>query len=98
MTFAKGFTSSILPKSGVAVSREIKEYFQENILGYGSTYQCHPVSAAWAIQTIEYIENNKIIENVCSNETYIKERMTKISKYPMFRDSFRLHGFLLVLI
>ena len=92
MTFAKGFTSSVLPMSGVAVSSSIHEYFQQNVLGYGSTYQCHPVSAACAYSTIKYIENQEIIKTVSMNETYLRGKMEKLSRFPIFAD-FRLYGY-----
>ena len=92
MTFAKGFTSSILPMSGVALSSKLHNHYQTNSIGYGSTYQCHPISAGVALSTIERIENENILANVQKNEVHLRKYMNRIAGYPIFRHEFRLYG------
>lgn len=45
-TFAKGVSSAYLPLGGVAVRKNIQDYFRTNPLGWGSTYSSHPVVVA----------------------------------------------------
>ena len=93
MTFAKGFTGAMMPMSGVASSNTLHKYFQTNSIGYGSTYQAHPMAAVMAIETINRIRSERVINNVNTLEPVLRHHMNELSKMPLFKSNFRLHGF-----
>lgn len=64
VTFAKGVTCGYVPIGGVAVSKEIAAYFDDNILSCGLTYSGHPLACAAGIATIDYYLNANILDNV----------------------------------
>lgn len=92
MTFAKGFTGAFIPMSGVACSSTLHEHFQSNSIGYGSTYQAHPMAAVMAIETIDRMCEEDVLENVIKNELLIHKHMTDLAATPLFHTKFRLHG------
>lgn len=67
VTFAKGVTCGYVPLGGVAVSKEIAAYFDDNLLSCGLTYSGHPLSCAAGVASVGYYEEANILENV--NET-----------------------------
>jgi len=64
ITAAKGITSSSLPLSMTACRRHIMEAFEDKPLGWGSTYQAHPVALAAAYETVKYLVKEDVIGNV----------------------------------
>ena len=44
--------------------KAIKDYFENEPLGWGSTFSYCPISMACSYATIKYIIDNKILENV----------------------------------
>jgi taurine---2-oxoglutarate transaminase len=61
---AKGISGAAVPLSMTACSDEIMRYFDDKPLGYGSTYQAHPVAMAVAYETIKYILANDVVGHV----------------------------------
>ncbi len=64
VSFAKGVTCGYVPLGGVAVSREIAAYFDDNLLSCGLTYSGHPLGCAAGVATIGYYEDNDILKKV----------------------------------
>jgi taurine--2-oxoglutarate transaminase len=58
---AKGISSAAIPLSMTACSPEIMEFFEDKALGWGSTYQGHPVALAVAYENIKYLLEENII-------------------------------------
>ena len=58
---AKGISSAAIPLSMTACSPEIMEYFEDKPLGWGSTYQGHPVALAVAYENIKYLLQENIV-------------------------------------
>jgi adenosylmethionine-8-amino-7-oxononanoate aminotransferase len=92
MTFAKGFTGAAIPMSGVACSATLHSHFQTNSIGYGSTYQAHPMAAVMAIETIDRMRDENVLDNVATNERLMRDHMTDLATSPLFQSKFRLHG------
>lgn len=63
ITIAKGCTCGYVPLGGVIVSKEIAEYFDDNVLWCGLTYSGHPMGCAAAVATIDVYKDEKLIEN-----------------------------------
>jgi len=58
---AKGISSAAIPLSMTACSQEIMDFFEDKALGYGSTYQAHPVAMAVAYENIKYLLQENIV-------------------------------------
>ena len=58
---AKGISSAAIPLSMTACSPEIMEFFEDKPLGWGSTYQGHPVALAVAYENIKHLLQENII-------------------------------------
>jgi len=61
ITMAKGITSGYMPLGCVAVSDKIAEYFQDNMLWCGLTYNNHPLACGAAVACIEVIEKENLL-------------------------------------
>jgi taurine--2-oxoglutarate transaminase len=64
VTFAKGLTCGYVQLGGVAVSKKIAEYFDDNFLSCGLTYSGHPLACAAGIACVNYYREHQILENV----------------------------------
>ena len=64
VTFAKGVTCGYTALGGVAVSKEIADYFDDSVLSCGLTYSGHPLGCAAGVATVDYYLNNNILDNV----------------------------------
>jgi taurine--2-oxoglutarate transaminase len=64
VTFAKGVTCGYVPLGGVAVSKEIAAYFNDNTLLCGLTYSGHPLACAAGVATLQYYRDADILGNV----------------------------------
>jgi taurine--2-oxoglutarate transaminase len=62
ITMAKGLTSGYMPLGAVAVSKRISDYFQENMLWGGLTYNAHPLSCAAGAATLKVYREEGLIE------------------------------------
>lgn len=63
MTMAKGLTSAYIPLGAVAVSPNVSEIIDQDVLYCGLTYAAHPLSCAAARAAIEVYQEDRLIEN-----------------------------------
>jgi len=61
VTCAKGISSSAVPMSMVACNEEILNHFEDQPIGYGSTYNGHPVAMAVSYENTKYLLQNDIV-------------------------------------
>ncbi len=64
VSFAKGVTCGYVQLGGVAVSKKIAEYFDDNVLQCGLTYSGHPLACAAGVACLNYYKDTNILENV----------------------------------
>lgn len=64
VTSAKGLTGAYLPLSMVAVRSHIKEHFETNALGWGATFQAHPVSMTAGYECLKYMIEHELVGRV----------------------------------
>jgi taurine--2-oxoglutarate transaminase len=64
VTCAKGISGAAIPLSMTACTEKIMEFFDDKPLGWGSTYQAHPVAMAAAYENVKYLLQNDIIGRV----------------------------------
>lgn len=63
ITFAKGVNSGYVPLGGVIVTKQISEYFENNVLQCGLTYSGHTLACAVGLAAVQYYLENDICEN-----------------------------------
>lgn len=66
MTFAKGVTSGYVPLGGVAISKQIRDFFGERPYPGGLTYSGHPLACAAAVATINAMREEGIVEHAAA--------------------------------
>ena len=64
VTAAKGITSSAIPLSMTACRKHIMESFEDKSIGWGSTYQAHPVAMVCAYENLKYLLKNDVVGHV----------------------------------
>lgn len=89
ISFAKGVTSGYLPMGGVVVNGKIQDTLSEStpMFMHGSTFGGHPVSSAVALESINIIERENLLENVHSLESYFGEELRRMTRnHPVVSD------------
>lgn len=83
VTSAKGLTGAYLPLSMVACRESIREYFEKNALGWGSTFQAHPVSLAAGYECVKFILEQELVSHAKNViEPILQEEIAKlVNKY-----------------
>ena len=79
VTAAKGISSAALPISMCAVNKTIMESFQDKSIGWGSTYQAHPVAMACAYENVKHLIKEDIIGHVQRLFPIFESEMIRIS-------------------
>ncbi|MFD1260531.1 aspartate aminotransferase family protein [Entomomonas asaccharolytica] len=89
MPIAKGITSGYLPMGGVIVRDEIVEVLNQGGEFYhGYTYSGHPASAAVALENINILKNENILEHVKSDiAPYLLEKWTQLADHPLVGEA-----------
>jgi len=80
VTAAKGITAAALPLSMTACRRHIMEAFEDKALGWGSTYQAHPVAMACAYENVKYLIKEDIVGHVQRLAPVVEDCMKSISE------------------
>ena len=87
VTCAKGLTASYLPLSMMACRQHLFEAFEDKSIGWGSTYQAHPVAMACAYETLKWMIQEDVMGNVQKLEPIMAERMNLIAeKHPCIKQ------------
>ena len=84
----KGLTGAAMPLSVTACTGKLIQYFEDHPLGWGATYQSHPVSLAVAYETIKYMVQNNVLDHVQQTVAPILHRgLRKLAtKYDCIQD------------
>jgi taurine--2-oxoglutarate transaminase len=80
VTFAKGITCGYVQLGGVAVSKNIAEYFNENTLLCGLTYSGHPLACAAGIACVKYYLEYNILDNVKKTGKVLGELLEELKQ------------------
>jgi taurine--2-oxoglutarate transaminase len=80
ITFAKGVTCGYVQLGGVAVSKEIAAYFDDNAFMCGLTYSGHPLACAAGVACIDYYKKRRIMENVNTVGKVLGELLEDLKK------------------
>jgi len=90
MTFAKGVTSGYLPLGGVMVGDRVGDVLIDKggEFTHGYTYSGHPATCAVAIENINIIQSEKLIENVTQNiGPYLRKKWHSLSDHPLVGET-----------
>jgi adenosylmethionine-8-amino-7-oxononanoate aminotransferase len=79
VTCAKGISGAAIPMSMTACTEELMEYFEDTPLGWGSTYQAHPVAMAVAYENVKYLLKNNIVGRVQQMAPLFEACMEKLA-------------------
>ena len=59
-----------------------QDFFRTNPLGYGATYQAHPVSLACGYEVVKYTIEHDIVGQAQALEPVLKEEMQRCAHAP----------------
>lgn len=80
VTAAKGITAAALPLSMTAIRKPIFDFFEDKAIGWGSTYQAHPVAMACAYENVKYLIQQDIVGHVQRLEPTFERCMKEIAE------------------
>lgn len=87
VTFAKGVTCGYIQLGGVVVSKEISEYFDNNLLSCGLTYSGHPLACAAGVACVNAYEEDDILSNVNAVGKVLGEKLEEMkTSHPCVGD------------
>ncbi|MFC5493211.1 aspartate aminotransferase family protein [Nocardioides caricicola] len=88
ITCAKGITSGYAPLGAMIASDKLMEPFLEDgaMFAHGYTFGGHPVSTAVALKNLEIFEEEKVLENVRSNEGAFRATLERLLDLPIVGD------------
>ncbi len=88
LTMAKGLTSAYVPLGATMVTDTIAEYFENNTLYAGLTYNAHPVGCAAAVACINVYKEDHLIENARAIGEILKVELNKLKqRHPSVGDA-----------
>jgi len=82
---AKGISSGYVPLGATVLNRQLTEVFKQGDAGlatvtHGYTYSAHPVAAAAAIATLDYLERVDVVGNAEREGAYFMDRLHTMGK------------------
>jgi adenosylmethionine-8-amino-7-oxononanoate aminotransferase len=86
---AKGLTSGYSPMGGVVVNEKMQETLRGNapMFMHGSTFGGHPVSSAVALENINIIEREGLLQNVHNLEGHFGDELKKMAAdHPIVKE------------
>jgi putrescine aminotransferase len=90
LTIGKGLTSGYMPLSGVAVSHQIYDVLttrpEEFTFWQGFTYNAHPGCCAAALQTIEILEKESLVDHAQRMGRRLLDRLRVLEPSPIVGD------------
>jgi len=87
VTSAKGLTGAFLPMSVVGVREKIRQWFLSNPLGWGATYQAHPVAVACAYECVKYTIKVQLPQHARAMQSVMLEEIHQIvDKHPSVKQ------------
>jgi taurine--2-oxoglutarate transaminase len=87
MTIAKGLTSAYVPLGATVVTDTIADFFEEQPLSAGLTYNAHPIGCAAAVACIQVYQADHLIENAAHMGEILKTELNQLKeKHPSIGD------------
>jgi putrescine---pyruvate transaminase len=91
IVFAKGVTSGYLPLGGVIVAESVARPFWEPGPGphdfrHGSTWAGHPLCCVAALENLDIIEREDLLEHAVRLEQQLREALTPLGAHPLVHE------------
>lgn len=87
MCVAKGLTSGYVPMGATVVSGKISEAFNDKVLAAGLTYSAHAVACAAAVETINIMQEENMVEQAARTGKILDQKMEAMkAKHPSIGD------------
>jgi adenosylmethionine-8-amino-7-oxononanoate aminotransferase len=89
---AKGISSGYIPLGATVLNRKVTEAFESGdaalaTVTHGYTYSAHPVGAAAAVATLDYLQRVDVVGNAAREGAYFMERLHDIGqRHPLVGD------------
>jgi putrescine aminotransferase len=86
ISIAKGMTSGYVPMGGVIIADRVADVIKQQCgeFTHGFTYSGHPVAAAAALENINIIKREKLVEKVASETApYFQQRLQQLAEHPL---------------
>ena len=89
---AKGISSGYVPLGATVLNAKVTEAFETGdpalaTVTHGYTYSAHPVAAAAAVATLEYLERVDVVSHAAREGAHFMERLRDIgSRHPLVGD------------
>ncbi len=90
MTVAKGVTSSYLPLAAAIATTQVADAFagEDNVFRQALTFGGHPVTAVAALENIDILERDGLVENSAGTGAYFLEQLRGLMEvHPMIGDA-----------
>jgi taurine---2-oxoglutarate transaminase len=79
ITMAKGIVSSHLPAAGVAVSKEIAQFFDKYRWWHAVTFSSHPVALAAVVANLHYMIEEDLPRQANQKGKYLEKRLREMT-------------------
>ena len=88
ITCAKGMSGGYTPLGGTFPHEQIAETFAAKDDGFthGHTYSFNPTSSAIALEVLEYMDDNNVVENARKQGEYVQDRFEEFYEYGFVGD------------
>ncbi|UCX05620.1 aspartate aminotransferase family protein [Shewanella glacialimarina] len=86
ISIAKGMTSGYVPMGGVIIADRVADVIKQQCgeFTHGFTYSGHPVAAAAALENINIIKREKLVEKVATETApYFQQRLQQLAEHPL---------------
>lgn len=88
MTIAKGLSSGYQPIGGSIVNDEVASVIGACEFNHGYTYNAHPVAAAVALENINILQEEKVVDYVRDDiGPYLKQKWEALADHPMVGEA-----------
>jgi taurine---2-oxoglutarate transaminase len=87
VTMAKGLTSSYVPLGAMGVSDRIAAHFKNHVFWGGLTYNAHPFALGVALEAIDVLVGEGMVENAAKMGEVMKQEMARLkAAHPCVRE------------
>lgn len=86
ISIAKGMTSGYVPMGGVIIADRVADVIKQQCgeFTHGFTYSGHPVAAAVALENINIIKRENLVEKVATETApYFQQRLQQLAEHPL---------------
>jgi taurine--2-oxoglutarate transaminase len=78
LTLAKGLNSGYVPLGAMVVREHIRDFLRDHVFSAGLTYSGHPLACATAVESIQIMKDEKIIERAAARGEYLMAGLQRL--------------------